>query len=551
MDGTPFGRYRLLGSLGEGGMGQVFRAYDTETDREVALKVLAPQVAQDASFEQRFRREAHVAARLNDPHVVPIHSYGEIDGRLYVDMRLIAGRDLGSVLEESGAMNPVRAVGIIEQVADALDAAHSIDLVHRDIKPSNILLGRRDFVYLIDFGIAQDVNATRITKTGLAIGTFAYMAPERLGTGDAGRSSDIYSLACVLYECLTGQLPFPGGSMESQIAGHLSAPPPRPSTVTAGVPPAFDEVIARGMAKDPGQRYPTVLALAEAARRAVDHAPQETPPNATPTQFAPMQQAAPPLQAAQVPAPPEQAAPTQHAEPVPAPPRQQAAPIAGRVPGPAGPPGPAPRPWPPAPGPAAPWPPTPGPAQRSPLVGGQPQQRQGNFVASGVLVTIFVAASILIAIMRTSDYGLYLRNHEQFALVNLCLDLVLAVAFGLVAWRCRESARPLSIAAWATCVGAVLAALPLVSVVGGHYLFFGLPLALIPFGVTAHRPFGWWWSVPASLAGLFSTATHIMGLYMSFTLTKGILVAAIWLIPLLVLGIAMFRTRVASEPPPN
>jgi serine/threonine protein kinase, bacterial len=198
VDGTSFGRYRLLGSLGEGGMGQVFRAFDTETDREVALKVLAPQVAQDATFGQRFRREAHVAARLNDPHVVPIHSYGEIDGRLYVDMRLIAGRDLGSVLEESGAMNPARTVGIIEQVADALDAAHSIDLVHRDIKPSNILLGRRDFVYLIDFGIAQDVNATRITKTGLAIGTFAYMAPERLGTGEAGRSSDIYSLACVL-----------------------------------------------------------------------------------------------------------------------------------------------------------------------------------------------------------------------------------------------------------------------------------------------------------------------------------------------------------------
>jgi serine/threonine protein kinase len=291
-DQTSFGRYRLLGSLGEGGAGQVFRAYDTATDREVALKVPAPQVAQDATFEQRFRREAHVAARLSEPHVVPIHSYGEIDGRLYVDMCLIAGRDLGSVLAESGAMNPVRAVRIIEQVAYALDAAHSIDLVHRDIKPSNILLDSRDFVYLIDFGIAQDVNATRLTTAGAAIGTFAYMAPERLDTGQAGPSSDIYSLACVLYECLTGELPFPGQSIEQQIAGHLSKPPPRPSAVTAGVPQAFDEVIARGMAKNPGQRYRTVIALAEAAREALDREPREMPPHAVPTELAPTQQAA-------------------------------------------------------------------------------------------------------------------------------------------------------------------------------------------------------------------------------------------------------------------
>jgi serine/threonine-protein kinase len=290
---AEFGRYRLLETLGQGGMGHVFRAYDSVHDREVALKVLAPQVAQDPTFEQRFRREAHVAAQLNEPHVIPIHSYGEIDGRLYVDMRLISGRDLASVLAESGAMHPARVVGIIEQVADALDAAHSINLVHRDIKPSNILLGRRDFVHLIDFGIAQDVNATRLTRTGAAIGTFAYMAPERLGSGEAGPPSDIYSLACVLYECLTGQLPFPGTSMESQIAGHLSKPPPRPSAVMAGVPQIFDEVIARGMAKDPVERHPTVIALAEAARDALDHQPRQTSGRAAPTQLAPTQQAAP------------------------------------------------------------------------------------------------------------------------------------------------------------------------------------------------------------------------------------------------------------------
>jgi serine/threonine-protein kinase len=281
-----FGPYRLLEPVGEGGMGQVFRAYDTVHDREVALKVLAAHVAQEPAFEQRFRREAHLAARMNEPHVVPIHSYGEIDGRLYVDMRLIAGRDLATVLAESGAIVPPRAVAIIEQVADALDAAHAINLVHRDIKPSNVLVGRRDFVHLIDFGIAQEVNATRLTRTGAAIGTFAYMAPERIETGEAAPSSDIYSLACVLYECLTGQLPFPGNSLQQQIASHLSKPPPRPSAVMRHISPAFDEVVARGMAKSPAERYPTVTAFAEAARTALDRQPREIPVHELPTQVA-------------------------------------------------------------------------------------------------------------------------------------------------------------------------------------------------------------------------------------------------------------------------
>ncbi len=139
----PFGRYRLIGLLGQGGMGQVYRAYDTATDRVVALKVLPPHLVEDPMFQQRFRREAHTAASLSDPHVIPIHSYGEIDGRLYVDMRLIEGRDLGAVLTQGGPMSPARAVPIIEQAAEALDAAHAVRLVHRDVKPSNILLARR------------------------------------------------------------------------------------------------------------------------------------------------------------------------------------------------------------------------------------------------------------------------------------------------------------------------------------------------------------------------------------------------------------------------
>jgi serine/threonine protein kinase len=181
VEGTPFGRYRLVELLGRGGVGEVWRALDTRTDRMVAIKVLLPHFAKDSTFEERFRREAHAAARLNNPHVIPIHDYGEIDGRLFVCMRLINGRDLATVLAD-GPLEPARAARIIGQVAEALHAAHKIGLIHRDIKPSNILLDDRDFAYLIDFGIARVADDTRMTKTGSTIGTFAYIAPERLAS---------------------------------------------------------------------------------------------------------------------------------------------------------------------------------------------------------------------------------------------------------------------------------------------------------------------------------------------------------------------------------
>src|SRR6185295_17624117 len=145
-------------------MGEVYRAYDTKTDRIVALKVLPHHLAEDATFQRRFRRESQAAAGLNDPHVIPIHGYGEIDGQLYLDMRLIDGKDLGTVLSEAaGPLPPERAVTIVEQVAAALDAAHAVDLVHRDVKPSNIFVAARDFVYLIDFGIARTTSQTGLT----------------------------------------------------------------------------------------------------------------------------------------------------------------------------------------------------------------------------------------------------------------------------------------------------------------------------------------------------------------------------------------------------
>jgi serine/threonine kinase PknH len=277
VDGTPFGRYRLLALLGHGGMGEVWRAHDTETDRVVAIKLLPPFLSADKEFQQRFRREAHAAAQLNNPHVIPIHHYGEIDGQLYVDMRLIEGRDLQTVLAE-GPLDPERAVRIVEQVARALNAAHKVGLIHRDIKPSNVLIDADDFAYLIDFGIARTVDETRMTKSGNTIGTFAYIAPERLDPqADEDARADIYSLACVLYEALTGQPPFPGSTTAHLITAHLNTPPPRPSTSRPNVPTQVDSVIATGMAKNPNDRYATTIELANAARDAI------TDPIARPT----------------------------------------------------------------------------------------------------------------------------------------------------------------------------------------------------------------------------------------------------------------------------
>jgi serine/threonine-protein kinase len=257
-------------------MGEVWRAFDTTTNRVVAVKVLNAQLATDAGFEERFRREALAAAALNNPHVIPIHTFGEIDGRLFVDMRLIEGRDLDSVIGKR-PLEPTRAVRIVEQAAKALRAAHKVGLIHRDVKPSNILLDEDDYAYLIDFGIARAAEDAGLTGTGAVIGTWHYMAPERMGGEEIDARSDVYSLACVLYEALTGHRPFPGDSVESQVAAHLTAPPPRPTSANPALPAAFDSVIATGMAKNPDQRYQSTMDLARAAQQAVT-APVPPPP---------------------------------------------------------------------------------------------------------------------------------------------------------------------------------------------------------------------------------------------------------------------------------
>ncbi|RYE39059.1 MAG: hypothetical protein EOP24_45315 [Hyphomicrobiales bacterium] len=281
MAGTRFGRYLLQRPLGDGVTGQVWSAHDTATDRTVAVKVLPAYLTADPVFEERFRRESHAAAALREPHVLPIHGHGEIEGRLYLDMQLIDGTALTALLARDGPLPPGRAVSIVEQVAAALDAAHAARLVHRDVTPAGILVCPNDFAYLTGFGIARAAGEPVMTGTGVPVGTLAYTAPERFTTGQADPRTDVYALTCVLHECLTGAPPYPGETFEQQSIAHLTAPPPRPSLARPGIPAGFDEVIARGMAKNPDDRYPTCAALTAAARDALEPADPRSAPAPT------------------------------------------------------------------------------------------------------------------------------------------------------------------------------------------------------------------------------------------------------------------------------
>ncbi len=261
--------YRVEELIGHGGMGVVYLAFDLRLKRRVALKLMTPDLAIDERFRERFARESELVMSLEHPNVVPIHDAGELDGQLYLAMRYVEGTDLRALLRAEGALAPTRAVSIVRQVAHALDAAHARGLVHRDVKPSNVLLDQGEHVYLADFGLTR-----RVTDDGArlgdarSVGTPAYLAPEQIEGRPVDGRSDVYSLGCLLYECLTGEPPFVGPSRLAVAWAHLEEDPPSVSARNRRLPQALDAVIQKAMAKEPDERYGTcgeLVAAAEAA----------------------------------------------------------------------------------------------------------------------------------------------------------------------------------------------------------------------------------------------------------------------------------------------
>lgn len=267
-DGELIASYRVEELVGRGGMGEVYRAWDTRLERNVALKILAPRYAEDDVFRERLLRESKLAASLDHANVVPVYDAGEVDGRFFLAMRYVAGTDLRALLRREGALPATWALEIVSQVADALDAAHARGLVHRDVKPSNVLLDERGHCYLGDFGLTQSV-ASASPADGSLLGTLDYVAPEQIRGDPVAAPADIYSLGCLLYECLAGAVPFGRPSEVATIYAHLEDAAPSAREHTPQLPAAIDGVFARALAKDPASRPQTCAELVDDARVAL------------------------------------------------------------------------------------------------------------------------------------------------------------------------------------------------------------------------------------------------------------------------------------------
>jgi eukaryotic-like serine/threonine-protein kinase len=249
-------RYRLEASIGSGGMAQVFRGQDTTLDRQVAIKILAPQFARDPSFVERFRREAQAAARLNHPNIVNVYDTGVDGDTNYIVMEYVEGRTLAEYLTRGGTLAPRKAAEIAEKVAEALAAAHAQGVIHRDIKPANIMVTRDGRVKVMDFGIARLVaGPDTVEQTAAVLGTAAYLSPEQAQGQTVDARSDLYSLGIVLYEMVTGKPPFTGDSAMAVAYKHVQETPLPPSSLNADVPPRLDAVVMRALAKNPANRY--------------------------------------------------------------------------------------------------------------------------------------------------------------------------------------------------------------------------------------------------------------------------------------------------------
>lgn len=296
LTGRRLGHYRIDGVLGKGGMSVMYRATDIRLGRKVALKVIAEHLTEDPEFRERFVDEARNTSAIDHANVVPLYDFGEVDGLLYIAMRLVDGSDLASLVKD-GPLKPERAVALLSQVAEALDNLHERGLVHLDVKPANVLVTSREstaeHIYVADFGLTRRGATGHRTRGGDFLGSPTYAAPEHLRGEPVDARTDAYSLACVLFACLSGRPPFPGAVPEV-IQGHLNREPPSLTDVVPSLPAGIDEVIRRGMAKSPANRYASCRELIAAARQALSQ-PVRRPP-AVPVGPRPSMASQPPAQ---------------------------------------------------------------------------------------------------------------------------------------------------------------------------------------------------------------------------------------------------------------
>jgi serine/threonine protein kinase len=301
LTGRRLGHYRIDGVLGRGGMSVMYKATDVRLGRKVALKVIGEHLGEDAEFRERFVDEARNTSAIDHANVVPLYDFGEVDGLLYIAMRLVDGSDLASLIKD-GPIAVDRTLSLLGQVAEALDSLHERGLVHLDVKPANVLVTSREtsteHVYLADFGLTRRGATGHRTRSGDFLGSPTYAAPEHLRGEPVDARTDAYSLACVLFACLTGRPPFQG-KVPEVIQGHLNLEPPAITGLVA-LPSPIDEVIRRGMAKDSKVRYASCKELIAAARQALSQAPRLEPPRPAPVVY----QQAPPQQQQQRPTQP-------------------------------------------------------------------------------------------------------------------------------------------------------------------------------------------------------------------------------------------------------
>jgi hypothetical protein len=307
--GDEFAGYRIEGRIGRGGMGLLYLAVEPGLERRVALKLIAPEAAAEEVFARRFAEESRIAASIEHPNVVPIYAAGKQDGVPWIAMRFVAGSDLAQRITREGRLAPADAVRLIAQVGNGLDAIHAAGLVHRDVKPANVLLSGEageEHAYITDFGVARNVaTQSGLTQTGRFVGTLDYVAPEQIAGGSVDARVDVYALGCLLYKALTGEVPFPREAEAARLYAHLNDPPPLPSTLAPAVPMALDDIVARALEKEPGDRYPSAGDLGRAAQAALSGSAVAIPERTVATgAAATVESATPPLPVTRETAPP-------------------------------------------------------------------------------------------------------------------------------------------------------------------------------------------------------------------------------------------------------